>query len=434
MRYDLDTKVNKIIKDYSKTYLKPFLKYIVSKGEISSITNTRVQMATVALNVFMNNCYLHAIHHKNKLPIPLDKNVYSTGFIVNGRQMKDKVSYQYTRWLLDFVQHQGLGTYELGSREYTCHIINNKHQMKITDKVTIFKMMDDFKKELLELKDKIGFIQKKNVISLRDANGNPVKFKPNKYQVYMHNVVDRINSDAITIPIGKVNDSDFDTRMQLEKIWNITKERNGKMYTVELQSMPKKERLLLTIDKEPVVCLDYKCFETSLLYTMVGEKLVGDPYQVYIDGYDNKLLRDVGKMVMTRIYYAEDEFQLRSSINFDIANDYDLDKLVGEKKIPTRRIPVSYIVKELMNRHECVSEYFFGKGDVDPANLGSLVIDYVMDYMNQNYSEIVIPVYDEIICKESYEEIVTKLMREAFIHVVGTDSNCVIVAERRKSS
>ncbi|QVW00199.1 hypothetical protein 2017DhaAB_0505 [Vibrio phage ICP1] len=87
-----------------------------------------------------------------------------------------------------------------------------------------------------------------------------------------------------------------------------------------------------------------------------------------------------------------------------------------------------------MNRHECVSEYFFGKGDVDPANLGSLVIDYVMDYMNQNYSEIVIPVYDEIICKESYEEIVTKLMREAFIHVVGTDSNCVIVAERKKSS
>lgn len=426
MRYVLDTKVPRNIKEYSKPIAKEYLNYLVDNGIVTNFTNSRLQICVVAVSVFIYNSYLHAVSNKKKFPIPLDRNVYSKGFIINGKPEKDKVSYEYTRNLIDYMQTIGKITYELGKREWMSYEVFGKYKTMTEDTVTVVHMIDDFYKEMKTLKTAVGYVQKRSVISLRDEKGYPVAFTPTSYQSYIRKVVNNINGEALSAPIGKVNDEDFDTRMQLEKIWNVTKERGGRMYTSELQSMPKAERKLLTLYKDPVVCLDYKCFETSLLYTMVGEKMQGDPYQIHIKGYDDELLRTIGKMVMTRIYYAKNEFELRASINFDIANDYDLDKLVVEGKIPSHRIPVAYVVNELMKQHDCVSDYFFKKGDVDPANLGSLVIDYIMDYMIQNHSEVVIPVYDEIICRQQFEDIVRCVMKEAYIHVVGSDMNCKI--------
>jgi len=49
-----------------------------------------------------------------------------------------------------------------------------------------------------------------------------------------------------------------------------------------------------------------------------------------------------------------------------------------------------------------------------------------MDYMIQNHSEVVIPVYDEIICRQQFESIVRDVMKEAYVHVVGSNMNCQI--------
>jgi len=426
MRYVLDTKVPRNIKEYSKPIAKDYLNYLVDNNIVTSFTNSRLQICVVAVSVFIYNSYLHAVSNKKKFPVPLDKNVYSRGFIINGKPEKDKVSYDYTRNLLGYMQKVGNITYELGKREWISYEVFGKHKLRTEDTVTLVHMIEDFYQEMKTLKGDVGFVQKRSVISLRDEDGYPVAFTPTYYQSYIRKIVNNINGEALSVPIGKVNDEDFDTRMQLEKIWNVTKERGGKMYASQLQSMPKAERKVLTLYKDPVVCLDYKCFETSLLYTMVGEKLQEDPYQIHISGYDDNLLRIIGKMVMTRIYYAKSEFELRASINFDIANDYDLDTLVKEGKIPSHRIPVAYVVNELMKRHDCISDCFFNKGDVDPANLGSLVIDYIMDYMIQNHSEVVIPVYDEIICRQQFESIVRDVMKEAYVHVVGSNMNCQI--------
>lgn len=426
MRYNLNTDVCKGIKEFSKSLTEDFLVYLNKMGYITKITNHRRQIANVAMRVFINNCYESAIVYKNILVVPLDNSVYSKGFIMNGVEKKrEKVSRQYTRWLLDFMQDTGFGTYELGNREYESHIINNKYELVINDTVTKFKMFDTFYEELRSEKENIGFIPKNNVISLRDVNGLPVPFKLSNHMKKMATILKDMNKQHSETIIGKQTDDSYDIRVQLEKIYNVTKERGGKVYT-DIQRMPKKERKLLTIEKEPVVCLDYKCFETSLLYSLQGELLKGDPYQVEIQGFDSKLLRDIGKMVMTRIYYCEDEFQLRSSVNFDISKDYDLDKLVDDGKIPTPRIPVSFIIKELMKRHYCISGYFFRKSETDPAYIGSLVIDYVIDFLNQNHNMLIIPVFDEIICKETNRDLVLNVMREGFSFVVGTELNCNI--------
>lgn len=429
MRYSLDTQVPRVIKDYSKPVAKDFLEYLVETGRVTSYTNKRLQLANIAVSVFIHNCYLHAVSNKKKLPVPLSPEVYTKGFILNGRVDKNKVSYTYTRHLIDYMQDHYKGTYELGKREYENHVVGISRKTVVRDTVTIFHMMEDFYRELRSLKESVGFLPKRNVISLRDKNKNPVSFRPSSYQAYMHKVLNKINTEALKVPIGKRTDEDFDTRMQLEKIWNESKERNGKMYTNELQGMPKHERQLLTLRDEPVVCLDYKAFETSLLYTVVGETLSGDPYQIEMEGYDPKILRKVGKMVMTRIYYADNVHQLSSSINFDIADDFDLEDLQNKGAIPDKRIPVNLIVKALMKKHDCVSDYFYKGGDYDPANLGSLVIDYVVEYLNQNFGEIVIPVYDEIICRQSLKDVTLKAMTDGFEHVVGSSKNCVIEEE-----
>lgn len=429
MRYSLNTDVSKGIKDYAKPLTEDFLVYLNKLGYISSITNTRRQIANVAMRVFISNCYQHSLVYKNTIIVPLDNTIYSKGFIMNGvEKKKEKVSKQYTRWLLDFMQDTGFGTYVLGKREYESHIINNRYEMVINDTVTVFKMMESFYEDLKSSKDYIGFTPKEDVITLRDINGLPIPFKLNNHLKRMAKVYKDINKKSSKIIIGKTNDSEFEIIIQFEKILNITKERGGKVYN-EVQRWPKKERKLLLIEDSPVVCLDFKAFETSLLYSMQGEILKSDPYQVSIDGFDSKLLREIGKMIMTRIYYSEDEFQLRSSVNFDIAKEYDLDSLVEQGKIPTPRIPVSYIMKELMKRHYCISNYFFSNQETDPAYLGSLVVDYIIDHLNQKHNIFVIPVFDEIICKVEDKDIVLQAMKDGFSFVVGTEINCVIEDE-----
>ena len=426
MRYELNTDVDQHIKDYSKTIAETFLVYLKQKGRINSVTNARRQTANVTVRVFINNCYITSLNYSKKIIVPLKSNIYSKGFIINGvEQKKEKVSRQYTRWLLDFMQDNQYGTYVIGKREYESHIIANKYELVVNDTVTIFTMFEDFYCEMCNLKNNIGYLLTKNVIIVRDEAGFPKTFKHNKYTKKMMEVLLDVNEKSLTRPVKKANNKDFSICVQFRKILNVTKERGARVYN-QIQEMTKEERKLLLIEDSSVICLDFKSFETSLLYSLQGEVLDSDPYQVYIEGFDSKLLRKVGKMIMTRIYYSENEFELRSSVNFDLAKEYDLDELVSQGKIPTPRIPVSYLIKELIKRHYCVSEYFFRKSQTDPAYIGSLVIDYVIDTLNQKYNMLVIPVFDEIICKVENQGIVLQAMKEGFEFVTGTLNNCII--------
>ncbi|AUR92146.1 hypothetical protein NVP1170O_033 [Vibrio phage 1.170.O._10N.261.52.C3] len=430
MRYSLDTDTPPEIKEFTKGMVDNFIRYLLDTDTIKSRTNTRVRECTTVINVFYNNLYRHASVNKSAMLISLNDTTYSKPFICNGRASKTKVSYTYTKRFFEYLESEGLATIKKGYAEFDTYRSKGVYKYRVTDFVKstleLSYKLQQKGKELVEILD---FIPIRNVIVLRDKNKNDRTFKMPSNKVSIKNTLIKFNGY-----MSKKNIRDplhsKDYILQLTKIFNTTFDRGGRMYDNGIQNLSKSERKRLTIDEKTTCIYDYKAFETSLIYSVQGEVMEGDPYKVKIEGYDNTLLREIGKMVMTRIYYCKDRSELQASVSKSVQDKFNLTRLHDQGKIPEKRIPVGVIIDLLMDKHECIMEHFFLDSDYDPSHLGSLVMDYVLEYMIQNYDAGIIPVFDEVICEKEYEFELQEVMKRAYEFVVGTDKNCYIVKEK----
>ena len=430
MRYTFDTEVHKKIKDYSKPLLNEFLEYLLQEEHIKSRTPNRIKVASTALYVFINNCYLSSVNHSKVLTVTFRTKVYAKGYIVNGKQSKVKVSLQYTKWLFDFLQHRNLGYLNKGGAIFESVKINGKYKPKLvsTERST-FEFNHDIYEDMLNLNEDIKFKPVTNVMILRDKDKNDITFSLPRSKVSIKNLLLNVNREMADIKVfDPVKKKHY--KLQLKKVFNVCFNRGGRMYDLGIQNLPKHERYRLLIDDKETCVFDFKAFETSLLYSIQGVKMEGDPYKIGIDGYDPDTLRKICKMIMTRIYYCKDRSELQASVSKSITEDMCVDKLFEKGLLPERRIPVGHIIDILVEKHEPVMEYFYGKGDYDPSHVGSLVMDYILEYMIQNYKTAIIPVFDEVICDKDFAYEVQDVMKKAYHYVVGTDMNCMIVREK----
>lgn len=428
MRYSLDTDIPSEVVNYSKIYLDGFINHLISNGKIKSKTPTRVQLCSVALKVFFNNIHKHVLSNKTSMTITLRPSSYSKGYICNGKESKNKVSYQYTVWLFEYFESIKLGGVDKGGVDFDVFKSKGKWSYKVSEcKKSVYIIPNEFREIMLDVHAKL--IPLRNVIVLRDSSKNDVPFRLPKMFVSIKNTLVEANKWLIKVEILDPITSKI-YPLQLVKIFNLDFNKGGRMYDFAIQSLSKQERYRLLIDGKETCVHDFKAFETSLIYSLQGEDMKGDPYKVDIEGYNHSVLREVGKMIMTRIYYCKSREELNASVSKDIADKFNLDRLVSEGKIPEKRIPVGQIIDMLIDKHEVIMEHFFCNSDYDPSNIGSRVMDYILEYMIQNYKVAIIPVFDEVICDKDYEFEVQDAMRQAYIHVVGTDKNCKIVKEK----
>ncbi|CAM0041363.1 hypothetical protein VPHK460_0042 [Vibrio phage K460] len=430
MRYLFDTEVPRGVKDYSKTYVDRFLKYLIDNQYIKKKTTNRYQTAAIVVQVFLNNCYVSSLSNRKLLTVTFRSKVYAKGFISNGKEPKTKVSLQYTKWLFDFLEYENLGYLDKGGAKYESVKLNGKYVPRLVEtKRSTFEFSHKIYEDMLILRDEIVFKPVSNVMILRDDEKNDITFSLPRSKVPIKNLLINVNKEMADIQVyDPVKDVEY--KLQLRKVFNVCFNRGGRMYDLGIQNLPKHERYRLMIDGKETCVYDFKAFETSLLYSLQGERLSGDPYKVEIKDYDSKILRSIGKMVMTRIYYCKDRSELQASVSKSVTEDLDIDKLLLSGKIPEKRIPVGHIVDLLVEKHEGISEYFYGKGDHDPSHIGSLVMDYILEFMIQNYKTAIIPVFDEVICDADFSYEVQDVMKKAYNYVVGTDMNCVIVKEK----
>lgn len=429
MRYNFNTDIPPVIKRFVSDKLDGFFTYLIGKEYIKSKTNSRIKIASIASGVFIHNCYLRSKTNNRTVTLTLDKNSYNRAYIKNGVEGKVKVSYQYTKWFMEYLCDSNLGSIEIGGLEFESYRRGNNYMYKIIDKHTsTFTMDNSLYEAMTNISSSIKFNPIDNVIILRDINGKDTTMKMDVYRKGMKKCLSEYNKQCANVTVvDPLTNKDY--LLQLQKIYNTDFDHGGRIYDMGIQILPKNIRKRLVIDGKETCIYDYKAFETSLIYSVQGEDLTSDPYQLHIEGYDNKILREVGKMIMTRIYYSKDRKELQHTVNRDIENDFNLEKMVDQGKIPEKRIPVGYMIEMLEDKHECIMEHFYKKG-IDPSNLGSLVMDYIVDYMLQNHKCFVVPVFDEVIVDAEYEYEVLKVMKEAFNRVVGSVDNCNIVKEK----
>ena len=424
MLYNMD--VNSVPSDIEKVavkYRKSYLKFLT---EISGreLKVTEKKAANEAYKLFLYNCLICAVSCNN-FAMSLDKNTYSKAPIRNGVLLKKKCSYTYTRRVVLFFESIGKISIDKGE-VIEWKRVGKKFKPKDT-RPTLITPKHAFKDELTDLEVSLESFKQINCLILRDSNKNDIKFSRGGFQKEKIQMLEDYNIRALRTEITKVSGDKY--LLQLRKIYNEDFQTGGRLYDLAVQSMPKKERLKLLIDESPVALLDYKAFETSLAYTLCDCKMKGDPYIIEFEEYHPDVVRKVCKLIMTRIYNCEDRTTLSYLVNKHIHDNFKLDDLVEEGKIPEKRIPVGMFIDLLIQKHDAIEEYFFCGGENNLQYVGSQVMDYVIEKVMQNHDKLVIPVFDEVVCPVDMTASVLTYMEDAYTNILGSSENCKIEQE-----
>lgn len=425
--YVIDTKISKELnplKDELSNIVFNYLEFTNNK-----INQNKRLLTKGAVSCFLLNTYYRTLKNITRMGITLNKNHYSNTAIVNGRSVNRKVSYRYTRLLFDALQYYGyINLVKGGVDEWG--MVSGKWQP-----VTFTNGYVELQPKLIELYSNYHHQPKeedrvrKNVIIIRDDKGCDVTFKMNDKLRTSKTMLDGYNLLSINYDVGN-GSRNFD--VQMFKVFNgKTYDKGGRnhMSGEGIQNLSKEERMKLTIDKKETVIYDYSSFEPSIAYSMCQEVMNGDPYIVNLEGYDPKVSRKICKLFLLIMFNLKNEKGLYSTLNEAVRNEFDVNKLYQQGKIPDKRIDVRDIIDKIENKHYLIRHMFYGNFHTQPSYVGSLIADYITDYFTQR-GVLVLSVYDEFIIQKEYENELKDVMYRAYNHVLGFTDNCNIRKEK----
>jgi hypothetical protein len=271
-----------------------------------------------------------------------------------------------------------------------------------------------------------------SVIEIRDDSGKVITKRMTPKQKHMIKVLTTLNlrykTNMLCIDGERV---DF----QLKKIYNNSSLKlGGRNYMVgvdAMKAMNKKNRLKITINGEPCVELDFKCFFPSMIADMVGITFPPDfdPYAIEIDGCDPEMLRDLAKLACLMLLNTDNMKAAQYALAGALAEEEWMERIKEAKEEglwPEGRI-VHTIVEKLIERngylmHECDSsnslKYMNYESEINDIVLESLLMEDV----------IVIPLHDSFIVPVSAESRARYHMERAYKLVIGGD-NCRITSK-----
>jgi len=421
----IDYKINKCLYEVRDHITSEFLTYLARYG--NKITQNKRDLAKKAVSCLLLNLYPKHLTRRNSLHITLDKNNYSKPVIVNGKNTGRKVSYNYIRCLLDFLEFDDYITLDKGkvnsfTFRFGYYEILDSESSKINIKSKLTELLNtlvsDWKQEQIS-----------NVIRLRDRNKNEITFKMNSLTRQVRDYLYEYNKFSLS-KVVRLKDLVYD--VQMYKVYNNSSFNKGARSFMKdsIQGLSKQDRHNLIIEDLPVCAFDYKGFEPSLVYSIEQEVMeCSDPYEIELSGYDPQLLRKICKTVLLIMLNTESKESAFSAININIAKEYDLEKLYLDDKIPSQYIPTKVIMELLEEKHHLVAHRFYKGFGLEVQYVGSLINDFVVSYMMQNYEQLVLSVFDEFLCQNTYAKQLEKTMKLAYQHVFGTDKNCHIVRE-----
>ncbi len=424
--YVMDTKIHKSIEPLRDEVTNIVYSYMENNNV--KINQNKRLLTKGAVSCFLLNTFYKTKKGINLCGITLNKNHYSQTPIVNGIKSNRKVSYQYTRILLDALV--SFGFIELsrgGVKEYG--ILNGKWQA-----ISFNNGFIELKRPLLEMYDQYEKLSntesiRKNVVIVRDGDGIDIPYKGNPKTKIDRGILNPYNTLSVE---STVENGEKTYDVQMYKIYNgktFQKGARNFMSGEGIQNLTSEERHKLTINKGDTVIYDYQAFEPSISYGMCGEVMVGDPYTVALEGYCPVLARKLGKSFLLVMMNIEGERHLLPALNSMISNDYQVDKLYSSGKIPDKRIDVKTIVDKLETKHYLIKHLFYGKHHTHPSYIGSLIADYITEYFTQR-GILVLSVFDEFIIQEEHEKELQEVMIRAYETILGSADNCVIVKEK----
>lgn len=420
--YVIDYKINKGLYKLRDKLTKEYLDWLAQY--YNKITKNKENIAKKAVSCFLLNSYKPFTKYMTNIGLTLDEASYSNKVIVNGKNSERKVSYRYTRHLFTFLEQKEYITLYVGGK-INYEFINDRWIFIDRERsyaTLLLKLIILFDECVLDYKSE----PLNNVVILRDKNKKAITFKVDEHIRGVKDNTYMYNSFSLE---HKVSCRETVYDVQIFKIYNVVLTKGGRSFMKNsIQNLSSEERKFIEIDEEEVCIFDYKCFEPSICYTMCQEVFEGKDYYS-IDGfedYDRKLLRDLCKLSLLIMFNTDSRRSAHFAINEEIAKNYDVPELYRSGKIPSKHIPVKLILDRLTDKHHLIAHKFYCSFGSELQYAGSLIIDYVTDYMMQTHKCLVLSVFDECIAKEEFRELLYSTMVEAFSSVLGFSDNCKI--------
>ena len=428
--YVIDYKIPSQLKGAVKVVMSSYLRWC--KTSISSGKMIKIERAIscILLNVYQQT----KGGYSNVAVFPFRESEFSKGVLVNGQKVNRVVSYTATREVLKFMEESQLivvdkgGRLERGKWGWGYDPATLKWIPKEVE-VSYLKLLHGLKVILPEYQPMLL----NNVIILRTklrGVERKLQFKLDEFNRCQYNFQLNYNKFSLGVDIYVGRDK---KDVQSYKVFNNDFKNGGRSYMSEylsIQQLSKEERHQVQIDGKDTAVLDYTAFEVMILYTVLQEVFDGgDPYEIEIAGYDQKLLRKIAKGVLLRLINTESPSSAYRASNNFIREEFDVQKLFDEGLIPEERICVKRIIEELEIKHSQVADHFYRGIGGYLQNNGSLIADYILEYFMQR-GVLVVQVHDEFIIDADLVDELESVMKKAFTQVLGFGDNVRIKREK----
>lgn len=430
--YWIDYKISKKMSNVSDKYYLEFTKYLSTFTEATMTKAKLIKLRQVVDCLFYNLQYSLI---DNVLVVTRDEADFSKPLIYNGRKVDRKVSYKYTMTLFSWLHQSGYVVNEIGYCAGWVKVDGGwKPQETKQSRLIIGEQM---MKDILSVtSDKSNVAPVTNVIRVRDSSKEMTTKRLGDYQQEMCRLLQQYNKQSKTFLLES-GGKEFD--IQVAKIYNESSwEKGGRTYVIGGGSkvLEKDIRSLLTVNGEPTVECDYKSLHARLVATITGTSipLDHDPYQITLDGYDSKVLRQICKLLVLCMFNADSKEKAIAAVNKELNGDFIVDENGNdvsirqywyENNLTPKHLELKYIADLLLQHNPFMKEHAFSGCGLELQNLDSRMMDIVVDYFT-NKNEFCLPVHDSVVVRQSLKDEAIAVMYEAYSQIMGNADNCIV--------
>ena len=178
---------------------------------------------------------------------------------------------------------------------------------------------------------------------------------------------------------------------------------NGRMYTgvFGYLSIPREDRLCLTIDGEKTVELDYSALHPRLLYSLIGIQYNDDPYKAVVPG---NATREVMKKLLLALFNADEMTDV-----VGVGNEYLMKNSSLKKEFDATGFSVAQLVDRFIKVHAPIAKYFLSNQGLQLMRLDSQIAYGVVEHF-ADQGKPCLPVHDSFIVRESDENELREVM------------------------
>lgn len=431
--YLLDHKIPKYLLPLSGEMIDLYMQEYGEKI-LNKVTANKKLKIRQAMDCFCYNAVYHLSFFRDDVPVVLNREAFSLPLIYNGVLVNRKVSYTYTKSILDWLHWSGRAELHKG-RVLDWHMVNGKRSPLevVSSKLILGEELADKMKEYC---DKRKILTARSVVEVRDKDKKAVVKKLGEYQKEIVGVLNHYNELTRTVTIA-VDEDVFD--IQLKKVYsNESFEDGGRNYimgsNVSQDMMKRDIRPKITIDGEATVELDFKALHPRLAATIEGVELNKDfdPYSIELVDYDPKVARYFAKwatliLLNTGIDFEKGRFNVRraqQALSKALREDGKQQGFIDSGLCP-KYIDLKGVIAAVLERNDYIRLWFHEPRGLLLQNIDSRIIDLVIGHFNK-LGEIIIPIHDSIIVKESYLDEGINTMIGCFEQVMGSSYNCIV--------